>query len=218
MKPLTNYHPKPMLQVLGKPILEHILESLPPHVDEVIFVVGYMGDQIRAYFGEKFGRFKVRYVTQEEKLGTYHALLLCKQYLEGERFLFLYGDDLHGRGGIAVCALNQDPTVLVAEVSNPEIFGTVIMDKNGYVEEIEEKPEHPKTNLIMTGVMVLDDRIFSFEPPLSPKGEYYLSHAVGAMAKQYKVKAMRGTAWRPIGYPEDLEKAADFLKRNEHLK
>src|SRR3989344_4229672 len=97
MKPLTNNTPKPMLKVSGKPILEHILNDLPEKVDEIILVVGYLKEQIINYFGDRFGRFKMNYVIQNGKLGTYHALELCKNLInEKEKFLLLYADDLHG--------------------------------------------------------------------------------------------------------------------------
>ncbi|KKQ79283.1 MAG: hypothetical protein UT03_C0063G0001, partial [Candidatus Moranbacteria bacterium GW2011_GWD2_38_7] len=52
MKDLTDNVPKPMLQINGKPILAYKLEALPEEIDEVIFVVGYFGNQIQQYFGE----------------------------------------------------------------------------------------------------------------------------------------------------------------------
>lgn len=62
MRPLTEKIPKPMLQVLGRPLLEHIFDSLPDAVDEVILGIGYLGGQIKAHFGSSFGGCKIRYV------------------------------------------------------------------------------------------------------------------------------------------------------------
>ena len=101
MKPLTNEIPKPMLKISGKPILEHILDSLPDNIDEVILVVGYLKEKIVNYFGDEFGKFKIKYVFQEGKLGTYRALELCKDLIiNDERFLMMYADDLHGIEGL----------------------------------------------------------------------------------------------------------------------
>ena len=52
MRPLTNNCPKPMIKILGKPILHHIIDALPDEVNEIILVVGYLGDQIENYFGK----------------------------------------------------------------------------------------------------------------------------------------------------------------------
>ena len=70
---------------------------MPDEIDELILVVGYLREQIKDYFGENFSRFKVKYVVQENKLGTYNALKLCEHLLNsGEKFLLMYADDLHG--------------------------------------------------------------------------------------------------------------------------
>ena len=217
MRPLTLYHPKPMLQVIGKPILEHLLESLPPAIDEVIMVVGYLGDQIRSYFGEHFGRFKVSYVTQDRPLGTYHALLLTRPLLDEGRFLVMIGDDLHGRSAIHKAVFQPTPSLLVAEVPDPREFGVVTLGPDGKIMEIEEKPAAPKSNFVSTGVMVLDHRVFNYQPARHANGEYYLPTAVNQMLRDHSVSAIFSTAWQQVGYPEDLDKATAFLKRNEHL-
>lgn len=218
MRPLTLYHPKPMLQVMGKPILEHLLESLPTMIDEVVIVVGYLGDQIRSYFGEHFGRLKISYVTQERPLGTYHALVLARPFLDDGRFLVMIGDDLHGQSAIHKAVFHPTPSLLVAEVRNPKEFGVVTLGPDGKILEIEEKPLMPKTNLVSTGVMVLDHRIFNYQPAQHPNSEYYLPTAVNLMLRDHPVSAIFATAWQQVGYPEDLDKATAFLTKNEHLR
>lgn len=220
MRPLTLYQPKPMLTVLEKPILEHLLENLPPAIDEVIIVIGYLGDHIRRYFGSQFKTLKIRYVLEDEQLGTYHALLVSRSYLREDRFLILMADDFHGRIGLGKCLQNFRPAVLTVERNNPEILrrtGVAEIDRRGRIKSIEEKPEKPKSNLALTGVAVLDHRIFAYQPE-PQKGEYFLSRAIHSLAQNHYVAAVLGTAWQPVGYPEDLAKAADFLKRNEHLR
>ena len=74
MRPLTLEKPKQLLEIAGRPILVRIFENLPDEIGEVVLVVGYMGDKIRDYFGDKFLGRKIRYVEQKEKLGTADAL------------------------------------------------------------------------------------------------------------------------------------------------
>src|SRR3989344_5163908 len=101
MRPLTLTQPKPMLKVRGQPLLEHIIRTLPVVVDELVIVVGYLQEQIRGYFGDHFGRFRITYVEQKKQFGTYSALESCREFLaDGEYFLMLYADDLHGRWGL----------------------------------------------------------------------------------------------------------------------
>ena len=81
MRPLTLTAPKPMVRVGDKPILRHIIDALPPKVDELVLVIGYFRDQIRDYFGDEFSGKKITYVVQEQKRGTADALRLCKNVL-----------------------------------------------------------------------------------------------------------------------------------------
>ncbi|OHA18419.1 MAG: hypothetical protein A2664_00545 [Candidatus Taylorbacteria bacterium RIFCSPHIGHO2_01_FULL_46_22b] len=214
LRPLTDKIPKPLVHLAGKPLLEHLFEALPPEVDEVILVLGYRGEQIQAHFGEKFGRFKLSYIFQEKRDGTARALALCKDSLGGERFLSLYADDLNGAKDLEEL-LKHPLSVLVKEVEQPEKFGVVTLNKNGQVADIVEKPKVPPSNLVVTGPAVLDGRIFSYEPPQHENGEYYLAEAIGQLVKDHPVVAVPQSLWIPIGYPEDLAKAEEILKRNK---
>lgn len=211
MWPLTETKPKPMLKIGGKPLLHHIFDALPDEIDEVILVVGYLGDQIQKYFSKRFGRFKIRYVKQKEKLGTGHALHLCKNFLGKDRFLMLYADDLQSKKDLK--KLLQYPlSVLVKEIKDPRKFGVVMADKNGKILEIVEKPDNPSSNLASTGVKVLDSRIFKYPLVQHPNGEYYVTYPLAQLAKDYEIIAVKADFWFPIGYPEDLKKAAKTLK------
>ena len=215
MKPLTDNTPKPMLKIGGRPILEHILSGLPSEIDEVILVVGYLKERIINHFGNKFGHLNLTYIEQDQKMGTYKALELCKNQLtENERFLMLYADDLHGPEGLKECVTCGQYALLVYEAEDPRRFGVVEIDADSIVVGVEEKPENPKTNLVSTGVMVLDKNIFNFPARQHKNGEYYLTDSVEQMIEAgYKFKAIRSSSWIPIGYPSDLEKAEQILNR-----
>src|SRR3989344_6700255 len=215
MRPLTEDTPKPMLPFLGKPLLEHLLDSLPEGVDEVILVVGYRAEQIRKHFGDRFKRFRIHYVHQGKPEGTARALALSKDLLGKGKFLSLYADDLHGKEDLA--ALTWHPlSVLVKEVENPERYGVVTLAQGNQVVSITEKPSNPIGRLVVTGPAVLDERIFEFEPPQHKSGEYYLAEAIGRLVEYHPVVAVEQEFWVPIGYPEDLEKAEKHL--TEHKK
>jgi bifunctional UDP-N-acetylglucosamine pyrophosphorylase/glucosamine-1-phosphate N-acetyltransferase len=215
MRPLTLTKPKPMLAVRGKPLLEYIITTLPLWVDELVIVVGYRGEQIRAHFGERFGRFRITYVEQKEQLGTYKALELCRKFLaDGEYFLMLYADDLHGRRGLEMCALSETPCIVVAEAAHPERFGVVELNTDGTVSRIVEKPEQPTTNLVSTGVQLLSTDIFQYPARRHESGEYYLTDSIEQMLEAgYKFTVARSSFWLPVGYPDDL----DFAAANLHL-
>jgi len=215
MQPLTHTTPKPMLLISGKPLLEHLLDSIPKEINELIIVTGYLGDHIRAYFGNQFGRFRVHYVKQVTKEGTGHALFLCKKFFaKQERFLVLNADDLHSKKAIQNI-LKHPLAVLVKEVEDPRAFGVVTADANDHILEFVEKPEIPPSNLASIGIHLLDERIFSYPLEKHPNGEHYLVDTVAHMARDHKMKIIHTDFWIPIGYPFDLKKAEEYMNQKK---
>lgn len=209
LRPLTDNCPKQLVMVSGKPLLDHIVEALPSSVDEIILVTGYLEDQLKAHCGtEYFGR-KVTYVTQAVPEGTAKALWLCKDLLKG-RFLFMFGDDIHGKDDIARVT-SYSRAMLTFQTSTPERFGIVVRHPDGTLAEMIEKPEHPPSNLASTGVMVLDTHIFEFEVKVMKNNEFYLTDVIEEYAKQYPMAVVEQRLWIPIGYPEDIIRAEQKL-------
>jgi len=210
LRPLTENTPKQLVQVNGRPLLDYIVEALPSAVDEIIMVTGYLEDQIKAHCGEKYFGRKVTYITQPEPKGTGHALWLCKELIHG-RFLFMFGDDIHGKADLAnVTAYERG--MLVLQTDTPERFGIVTKHADGTMAKFIEKPQHPPSNLASTGVFVLDEHIFEFEPEVEMNGELYHTDMVREYAKKYPVMVVEQQLWIPIGYPEDIAKAEVLLK------
>lgn len=207
--PLTHDKPKPLVLVCGKPILDHVVESLPEEVDEIILVIGYKGEMIQEYCGEEFHSKKVRYVVQEKQEGTASALWLCKDLLKG-RFMMLFADDIHGKKDLAELT-KQDRGILVMTHDDPSRFGVVIPDENGMLDKIVEKPDIPPTNIVTTGPLLLDDKIFNLKPEKAVKGEYYLPEVIERYSVDNPIKIVKQKLWIPIGYPEDIESAEKIL-------
>lgn len=185
LRPLTDTCPKPLVTVAGKALLDHIVEALPSSVDEIILVIGYLGEQIQDYCKEEFHGRKVTYVFQEKQEGTAHALWLCKDLLKG-RFLFMFADDIHGKNDIAKAA-TYSRALLTMRSETPERFGVVVQNPDSTLSEIIEKPAHPPSNLVSTGAMVLDTHIFEFEPQNPVNGEYYLTEVIERCAQKYPI-------------------------------
>lgn len=210
MRPLTDTLPKPLITVCGKPILAHIVKALPPVITELIIVVGYRGEQIRAYCGDTFHGRPVTFVEQEHTAaGTGAALMLVEPLVTG-RFLFMYADDIHGSAAIAE-AVTKPYAMLVTHSDTPELYGVVSVRANGTLEKIVEKPEVPETNLINIGGFVLDQGIFAYPPPVSRLGERLATDMLTAFAAEHPVTVVTQPFWQPLGKPEDIPRAEAVL-------
>lgn len=215
MLPLTLEKPKPMLEVLGKPLLAYIIESMPDEVDEILIVVGYKREVIENYFGESYDGKKINYIVQEKKTGTGDAIFLCRPYLkEGERFLLSWADDIYDKESITRC-LSHRYCFLLAEASDPRRYGVILVNEDGSIKEIEEKPEHPKSKLIAPGIYILDTDIYDYSPEVI-HGENHLTPMLSGFARDHKVYTEKTDFWVTIGFPEDLKVAEGKIReRNE---
>ena len=209
LRPLTENCPKPLVEVGGKTLLDHIVGALPSSVDELIIVTGYLGHMIEEHCGKEFHGRKVTYIKQEEQNGTAPALWLCKDLIKG-RFLFLFADDIHGADDLAR-ATSFSRSMLVASVPNPEKFGIVVRKPDGTIDQMIEKPEHAPSNCASTGAMVLDTNIFNFEPETEVKGEFYLTEVIERYAKEYPIAVVEQNTWIPIANIADVEGANKIL-------
>lgn len=220
MRPLTLENPKPLLRVAGKCLLEHIVSCLPEEVEELIFVVGYLGEKIINYCGSHFLGRNVTYLWQEKPEGNYAALKLAEPLIkEKEKFFVLYADDFQDKRAIREL-LSYPRGLLVKEVEDPRAFGVVVLNPDKTVKTLIEKPIEPISNLASTGVFLLDKKIFSYSPPLHPiKREYFLSEAIAQMVQAgEKIFAITTQFWVPIATPFDLEKAEMILKEKKLWK
>jgi mannose-1-phosphate guanylyltransferase / phosphomannomutase len=184
LRPLTSNQPKPMVPVVGKPCMEHILELLREHgFEDVIVTVAFLPQAIRSYFGdgETLG-LRIEYSVEESPLGTAGSVRLAGDKLD-ETFLVISGDALcdfdltkliefHRKREAAV-------TIALKSVANPLEFGIVVTDPEGRVERFLEKPSWSQvfSDTINTGVYVLEpevlrhvptDRPFDFSKELFP--------------------------------------------------
>ena len=210
MRPLTETTPKPLLTVCGKPILQHIVEALPPEIDELILVVGYLKEQILDLCKDEFLGKKVQYVVQENFAGgTGDALLCAKDLLKG-KFLFMYADDIHGKKALSE-VVKEEHGVLSMTSKTPERFGVLELNADGTLKQIVEKPEHPTSNLINIGGFVIDPSICECTVAASKSGELYVTDMINEYAKLHPVKVIAQEEWLPIGYPEDIIEAESVL-------
>ncbi len=175
LRPLTSNQPKPMVPIVGKPCIEHIIELLREHgLTDVIVTVAFLPQAIRSYFGdgETLG-VSIEYSVEESPLGTAGSVRLAATKLD-DTFLVISGDALcdidltkliefHREKGAAV-------TIGLKSVANPLEFGIVVTDDEGRVERFLEKPSWGQvfSDTINTGIYVLEPEVLRHVPTDRP--------------------------------------------------
>jgi mannose-1-phosphate guanylyltransferase / phosphomannomutase len=225
LRPLTSNQPKPMVPVVGKPCMEHILELLREHgMDEVIVTVAFLPQAIRSYFGEgETLGMQIGYSVEESPLGTAGSVRLTARQLD-ETFLVISGDALCDVDLSALVAFHKEKgaavTIGLKSVENPLEFGIVVTDEEGRVERFLEKPSWGQvfSDTINTGIYVMEpevlkhvpaDRPYDFSKELFP---YLLE-----MGRPIYGHVMDGY-WQDIGNLDQFRQANfDALEENVRL-
>ena len=211
MQPLTYDMPKPMVKVAGKTLLEHKLDELPDEIEEVIIIIGYLGEQIKKYFGDNYFGRKITYVEQTELLGTGKALWLAKDKIRG-KFISLMGDDIYARQDLEQC-LAQDWAVLARKVQGPTRGGRIVLRSDGHLQEIiEGTHNHNQEHLMNIGLFVLQPEIFNYELVKLPgKEEWGLPQTIVRAAQDFDVKIVPASFWLQLTDVNDVKKVEEIL-------
>ena len=220
LKPHTDSIPKPLLEVGGRAILDHVLKPLAGlDVDEVIFVIGHLGSQIRDYVQANYS-FKTRFVEQDRLLGLGYAVNMALQHVSGGPVLIILGDTVVDCD-LAKFVAAGEFVLGVHEVPDPQRFGVVQLS-GGLVKEVEEKPEKPKTNLALIGLYycssseILKEELDKLvQSGRTASGEIQLTDALGLMIKRgVKFVAHSVPNWYDCGKKETLLSTNRFILEN----
>ncbi len=171
--PLTGLTSKPMVPILNRPVMEHLLRLLRRHgVVQIAANLHYHPDKIRTYFGDgtDFG-VELHYNLEEHLLGTAGGASAFREFLSGSTFLVMSGDGLtdidltaflsahRASGGIA--------TMAVKEVDDPSLYGVVVHDGDQRVIGFQEKPPRAEalSTLCNCGIYAFEPEIFDYVAP-----------------------------------------------------
>src|SRR5436309_4702237 len=175
LRPLTSNQPKPMVPIVGKPCMEHILELLREHgFEDVVVTVAFLPQAIRSYFGdgESLG-LHVEYSVEESPLGTAGSVRLASDRLD-DTFLVISGDALCDIDLTSLVRFHQEKgaavTIGLKSVENPLEFGIVVTDADGRIERFLEKPSWGQvfSDTINTGIYVLEPEVLRHVPADRP--------------------------------------------------
>ena len=172
LRPLTYEVPKPMMPVLGVPVMEHILRLLARHgLDDVIANLHYFPEQIERRFGDgsQWG-VKLRYSYEEELLGTAGGVRNVRDHFGDETFLIISGDALTDVDLTALLRRHKEAggigTLALKRVEDPSQLGVVIVAEDGRIQGFQEKPDPAEalSDLGNCGIYVFEPEIFDYFP------------------------------------------------------
>ena len=168
--------PKPMAELLGRPVLEHVVRHLGEcGFGEICCTLSCLPGQIRDYFGDgsAFG-VHMEYRVEEQPLGTAGAVKNCRDFTGGEDFLVISGDAACDLDLRALWAAHRRirPAVTMALYPHeaPLAYGLAVTDRDGFVRSFIEKPSWDRvvTDLVNTGIYVLGEEAMAFVPQETP--------------------------------------------------
>ncbi len=215
MGELTEETPKPLIEVNGNPFLYYLMKNVKnAGINEIAVIVSYKKEKIYDFIEEGFPGSEI--IEQGEPLGTGHAVSKARDFIDGDNFIVIMGDNLYSSNDIMKISEQNENVIAGYEVDNPERYGVLEIDDDKLIS-ITEKPKNPPSNLINTGLYRFTPEIFEALENIekSPRGEYELTDGISILAKEGKVKIYKlGDYWLDFGKPEDIPKVERFLNNN----
>ena len=225
LRPHTWSKPKPLVSVAGKPVLAHVLDAISqlPVIDEVVFIVGYLGEQIEAYVQEAYPHFKTRYVVQKELIGQSHAIWLAREGLTGP-MLIAFVDTLIETDLSSLPDEEAEAVIWVKEVPDPRRFGVVELGADGWVRKLIEKPDDMSNNLAVVGFYyfnkaekLMDAIEEQMDRHTQLKGEYFIADAFNIMLETgLKMRVQQVDVWNDCGKPDAVLETNRYLLNHGH--
>jgi dTDP-glucose pyrophosphorylase len=227
MRELTAELPKPMIEVRGKPVLQHIVEGLrDAGIRDCLIVVGYRADAVQDFFGDGSPRYNVaiQYKTQTVQDGTGRVVELAHDFANNRPFVLAYGDILVAPANYKrLVDLPDDVEAMLAVTRGEDVSkgGAVFLNDEMDLVDLREKSDR-WSGLSQDAVPFYNAGLYAFRPSIfdftaklkpSPRGEYELTDAIRDLAQSgKKVKALELTGeWADVRDPETLAR----LNRNQ---
>ncbi len=214
LRPFTYTMPKQLLPIANKPMSQYCIEVLKKAgVNEIAIIIGGdNSDKVKEFYGngDKFG-VKFTYIYQESPKGISHAISLCDEFIQNQKFIVFLGDNIL-KQDITTIKENfekseSDATILLCEVDNPSQFGIAEIEGKT-IKHISEKPKNSISNLAVIGVYFLTPKIFDIIKKLKPswRNELEITDALQLLLNEkgkINFEVVTGF-WKDTGTPQDI--------------
>lgn len=188
LRPHTWSKPKPLVTVAGKAMLSHVLDrvmQLEP--GKIVFITGYLGEQIEAWARQEYPDTELVFVEQPDMLGQSDALYRTREHVDADG-LMIFPDALFEADFSKLLDINSDGVAYTYYVEDPSAYGVALLNDDGYVTRIIEKPQEPVSHEAVIGIYYFKEwqalmRAIEkqFEQKIMLKGEYFIADAIQIM-------------------------------------
>lgn len=217
LRPQTWSKPKPLVSVAGKPILAHVLDRvLPVDPGQIVFVTGFLGDQIEAWAREHYS-LPLAFVEQPQMLGQCDAIIRTRD-LVTEDALILFPDAIFEADFSGLAGSDADAVMFTKEVEDPSALGIAVVEGDR-ITKLVEKPQEPISNLAVIGIYyvkrmadlyaAIDEQI---RRGISLKGEFFIADAF-----QLMIDSGAKVVTAPVSEWEDSGTVEALLSTNRYL-
>jgi glucose-1-phosphate thymidylyltransferase len=226
--PITRGISKQLLPVYDKPMIYYPLSTLMlAGIREILIITTPEdADQFRRLLGDgsQWG-IRLQYATQAKPQGIGQAFLIGREFIGDDPVVLVLGDNIffgHGLPELLERAANSNAgaTVFAYQVRDPERYGVVSFDGDGYATDLAEKPVEPESNWAVTGLYFYDNDVVSYASQIKPsdRGELEITDINKCYLDAGKLevaKMGRGFAWLDTGTFHSLVDAARFVQTLE---
>lgn len=225
--PLTNGKPKALVRLAHKRLLDHVLTTFQvlekTYSLEYIFIIGYLGEQIKEYMKDAHPDKNVRYYVQEKLMGQSHAVYLARDAISGP-VLLTFCDTINQIDFSFLQLDDVDGVVSVYEVVDPRRFGVAVVGPDNILTKLVEKPKTMEHKLALSGIYYFSEGkelINAIETQIrrgnSLNNEYYLADAINILVEDgIRIRTVKVSQWLDAGTPEDLiETNATLLRYHD---
>ena len=222
LRPFTLTCPKPLLKIIDKPIVEHLIDQitsrLTTQIDEIIYILGdetyFNSDVVSSLtlIAKKYNA-KTKVYRQLDQLGTGHAIMCAEESLHGPSIV-AYADTMI-QGQISI-APDVDGIIWVKKVEDPSSYGVVSLDEKNNIIDLIEKPQKYVSDLAVVGIyyfkdisIIRDELKIHLNDKLNPGKEYLLNYGIERMIEKERVfKSQEIETWMDCGTPKLLIESA----------
>jgi glucose-1-phosphate thymidylyltransferase len=213
--PITQHKPKSLVRLADKRLLDHVLNTFQAlektYTLEYIFIIGYLGEQIKEYMKDVHPNKNVTYYLQEELKGQSHAVYLAKDSISGP-ILLTYCDTINKTDVSFLQLESGDGVLSVQEVDDPRRHGVAVVGPDNLVSRLVEKPRTMEHKLALTGLYYFSEGkelIKAIETQIrrgtSLNNEYYLADAINILVEDgMRIRTEKVLQWLDAGTPDAL--------------